>query len=504
MTRLAVVLTSLSLAVAASFVPGVAHAAPDRDLPVDENGLGPGEPGSMIPSGIDRGYVRPPIGTPTPPPVSHQISRIIFVNRCVGGCTFTKSPNGVSDAINNLTWLGGAQVGSTISISEFSHSEQVWQDTLACIRDVYLPYGVTITDVDPGAVPHHEAVLAGRAQELPINGALGVAVLGAGACAPADNVISFSFANNHGPTNNLSLAEAMCWTVAQESAHSYGLEHEFDCSDPLTYLDNCDGPKYFRNLNVSCGEFAAAPCVCGGSFQNSHERLTSTLGVGTLPPPPVVAISMPVDGSTVGGDFSVIATAVDQRGVHHIELFINGWKWGEIPGVWKKTSSYLLSLPPDVPPGVMDIEVRACGDAGACASETVRVTRGAPCADASTCNEGQRCDDAGRCLWDPPTGNQGDACSYNEFCTSDVCADVGGGQMACTTTCFGGPNDVCPDPYRCTAPGGAEGVCGIAVEDEGGCCSAGGAGSSTSALLFNVGLGTLVGLIAIRRRRKRS
>lgn len=499
MTRFAVILTSLTLASAASLP---ASAAPNRDLPVDENGLGPGEPGSMIPSGIDRGYVRPPIGTPTPPPVA-KVSGIIFVNRCVGGCTFTKSPNGVSDAINNLTWLGGADVGSTITISEFSHSEEIWQQTLACIRDVYMPYGVTVVDVDPGEVPHHEAVLAGRAQELPIGGALGVAPLGAGACQPADNVISFSFANNHGPTNNLSVAEAMCWTVAQESAHSFGLEHEFDCSDPLTYLDNCDGPKYFRDLDVPCGEFSERPCVCGGATQNSHQRLTATLGVGTLPPPPVVNISMPVDGSTVSGVFSVIATALDDRGVHHVELIINGWKWAELPGTWKKTTSYLLATPAELPDGVMDIEVRACGDAGACASDTVTVTRGAPCVDASSCNDGQRCE-AGKCFWDPPTGAQGDACTYNEFCTSNVCADLGGGQMGCTTTCFGGPNDVCPDPYECSAPGGQQGVCANPVEDEGGCCSTGRQSGGTSALLFNVGLGTLVGLIAIRRRRKRS
>jgi hypothetical protein len=112
--------------------------------------------------------------------------------------------------------------------------------------------------------------------------------------------------------------------------------------------------------------------------------------------------------------------------------------------------------------------------------------------------------DAGRCLWDPPSGNQGDPCTYDEFCTTGVCADVGGGTMACTSTCFGGPNDQCPDPYNCSAPGGAQGVCALPVEDDGGCCSAGGAGTGTSALLFNLGLGTLVGLIAIRRRRKRS
>jgi len=493
MIRFAVVLTSITITAGAAF-----GETPTGD---DAYALGPGEPGSMIPSGIDRGYVRPPLGTPVPPSTEH-VSKVIFVNPCRGGCTFTKSSPGVSDAINNLTWLGSAPQGSTITISEFSHPQEVWDATIACIRDVYLPYGVSVVDVDPGQVPHHEAVLAGRAQELPIAGALGVAPLGAGACAPADNVISFSFANNHGPTQNLSLAEAMCWTVAQESAHSYGLEHEFDCSDPLTYLDNCDGPKYFRDIDAPCGEFSERPCVCGGNAQNSHERLLGVLGMGQVTPPPVVNIGQPADGSTVNPGFSVFATAVDDRGVNHIDLYINGWKWAEIPGVWKKSSSYVLDIPGGVPDGVMNIEVRACNDTGSCGSDMIQVTRGQACGDASACRPGQKCE-AGACSWDPPVGVHGDACTYNEYCTTELCADIGGGQMACTSNCFGGVNDNCPDPLVCNAQSGQAGICATPPEEEEtGCCSAG--GSDAGSLAFNLGLGTLVGLIAIRRRRKRA
>jgi hypothetical protein len=144
---------------------------------------------------------------------------------------------------------------------------------------VYLPYGVTVTDVDPGQVPHHEAVLAGRGSELPINGALGVAPLGDGQCQPANNSLSFSFANAHTATASLTLAEAMCWTVSQEACRASALDHGFDCSDPLTYLDGC-GQKFFRNKAIQCGTFASAECACGSSTQNSHMRLTAALSVG--------------------------------------------------------------------------------------------------------------------------------------------------------------------------------------------------------------------------------
>jgi hypothetical protein len=495
MTRTAGVLSSLTLALAAT--AGVAVAGPaDPGAGVEP---GPGEPGSMIPSGLTRGYVQPPPGTP--PQVEHgSISKIIFVNRCVGGCTFTKSNPGFSDAVNNMTWLGSAPLGSTITISEFAHSEQVWQDTLECIRDVYSPYGVTVTDVDPSPASHHEAVLAGRGSELPIAGALGVAPLGGGQCSPANNVISFSFANAHTARPDLTLAQAMCWTVAQESAHSYGLDHEFDCSDPLTYLEGC-GPKFFRNKTILCGTFAPEECVCGGTAQNSHVRLTAILGVGTLPPPPDVAISMPTEGATVQAGFSVFATAIDRRGVSRVELWINGFKWTEVEGVFGKTSPYVLDVPASVPEGVMDLDVKAFNDLEVVGTARVTVTRGTPCAGAEACAVGQKCD-MGRCYWDPPTGEIGDACTYPQACLSNTCADVGGGSMACTTSCYGGPNDLCPAPFVCTAASGQQGLCGL-PPDEGGCCSVGGQGQSRTALLVNLVLGALVGLVVIGRRRRR-
>lgn len=494
MTRLAVVLSAFAVALPAS----VAVAEPGQDDPTRAE-PGPGEPGSMIPSGITRGYVQPPLGTPVPPAAHGDVSKIIFVNPCRGGCTFTKSTNGVSDAITNQTWLGSAPLGSTITISEFAHSQEVWDETIACIRDVYSPYGVTVTDIDPGQTPHHEAVLAGRGSELPIDGALGVAPLGSGNCQPANNVISFSFANAHGPTQSLTLPQAMCWTVAQESAHAYALDHEFDCSDPLTYLDGC-GQKFFRNKLIECGTYAAEDCVCGGEFQNSHSHLTAVLGVGTLPDPPTVNISMPVNDTTVIPGFSVFTTAIDRRGVKNIDLLINGWLWSTTEGVFGKTSSYVLSVPNAVPDGVMDVDVRACNDLDVCATQRVTVTRGAACASADACLAGQKCEE-GRCFWDPPTGEIGDDCTYSQFCTSNVCADTGG-QMQCTLSCFGGPNDVCPEETPCNAATGEEGVCADPV-DEGGCCSTTGAGNS-DVVLVNLGLGALIGLVVIRRRRRRT
>jgi len=61
---------------------------------------------------------------------------------------------------------------------------------------------------------------------------------------------------------------------------------------------------------------------------------------------------------------------------------------------------------------VIDIVVKAFDDIEIEGdSAMVTVTKGAPCASAATCLDGQKCD-AGKCYWDPPAGETGDACTY--------------------------------------------------------------------------------------------
>jgi hypothetical protein len=478
--------TTAALLVAIAAVPGVASASP----------------------GGSTGYVAAPSSAFVPTPHGGLVSDIIFINRCTGcpgptcGCVFMKSS--ISDATSNQTIIGGVDDGTAMTVTEFSHPQEVWDELMTCIRAVYSPYDVIITDVDPGQVPHHEAVVAGRGRDMMLQGVGGIAPLDSGTCEPQNNVISFSFANQYGGTvAGLSTAQQICWTVAQESAHAFGLDHALDCTDPLTYLytspsgGSC-GTRYFRNKLVDCGEDVARPCVCGGNKQNSHAKLLAVHGMGTIPPPPTVEVTMPVDGATVaaGTAFSVTANVVEPRGVNRVEVLINGHEWTEVEGQISR-NAYLLPVPAQVPDGVL----RGCNDLDACATDRITVTKGVACATADTCAAGQRCD-AGRCLWDPPVGAQGDACTYPEYCTSGVCADIGDGELACTESCFGGPNDQCPDGYECAAATGQMGVCAPPPIVDGCCLSDAGRSGGRQTLAVNLGLGGLVGLLVLRRRRR--
>src|SRR5439155_19771342 len=149
-----------------------------------------------------------------------------------------------------------------------------------------------------------------------------------------------------------------------------------------------------------------------------------------------------------------------------------------------------------VPDGVIDIVFKAFDDLEEKAeTATITVTKGAPCASASTCLAGQRCDQ-GKCFWDPPTGKTGDACTFNQFCVSEDCLQTDQGQY-CSQDCIVGVTDSCPMSFTCEGAQGGTGKCVKAVA-AGGCCSVGDDGKSAALLAL------LVGGVLGRRRRKKS
>jgi hypothetical protein len=154
---------------------------------------------------------------------------------------------------------------------------------VSCVAALYQPFGVVVTDVDPGSAPHFEAIVAGAPGEI---GASGIGGVSPFACGVIDNAITYSFANIYGSVQDI------CDTVAQESAHAFGLEHEYLCEDPMTYLTGC-GAKVFQDVDAPCGELAPRDCECGGPTQNSFQVLTDvfdgqgeddTTGTGEVDP----------------------------------------------------------------------------------------------------------------------------------------------------------------------------------------------------------------------------
>ena len=435
------------------------------------------------------------------------ISNIIFLDRCVGGCTVHSG--GINDARTTTSTIPHGGDSASYTVSEFAYSDDDWNAVVACVKETYAPYNVMVTDVDPGpAVTQHKAIVAGTPDEIGEPGdVLGVAPgIGQGAdCEPANNVVSFSFANAHPPS---LIPLGLCATIAQESAHSFGLDHAFDCSDPMTYLPAC-GQQFFRNKEMDCGEYAARSCRCGGNAEDPHVRLLAIFGQGTPPPAPVVMVGFPTDGATVTNNFSVIVTnATDKRGIARLELWLNGYKWAEVPGRKpdQQEGTYTLVAPGNVPDGIIDIEVKAFDDLETSSSAKLTVTKGDACTSAATCLAGQSCD-AGKCEWATPTGQLGDTCTYDQFCLNDAtCQDDGTGVKSCSTSCFTTVATDCPANFSCVAAdsNSNSGFC-FAGTGGGGCCRVGTESNDPRQLAGQLGLGALVlGFVVLRRRRQRA
>jgi hypothetical protein len=433
------------------------------------------------------------------------ISPVIYLERCRGGCTVTKSTT--NDAQAGLTIL--PQTPGVHPVTEFLSSDGMpgaaadaeWNALVACVKEVYSPYAVEVTDVKPTSGTYHMAIVAGFPSELGFGeDILGVAPLSP-SCQALDNVMSFSFANAHGPTlrvNNL------CWTAAQESAHAFGLDHTIKfldgtstCNDPMTYQIDCGGTRFFRNAPAKCGEFNERACRCG-TTQNSHKKLIDTFGIGTPtygnPSAAFMAGNDPLSGL-------VMALAGSRRGVTKVELLVNGFPWASAKGAdfalggQPNPAPYSLVWPPTLPDGISDFAIRAHDDLGAFTdSPPITRTKGAPCTSADTCAQGQRCD-AGRCLWDPPTLEVGDACDYAQECKSLSC--VGTDPKICSQECNPDEDEnTCPAGLSCSELGPGTGVC--FPESGGGCCSA-----SRGTPWAGIASSALVLVLVMRRRRRR-
>ncbi len=203
------------------------------------------------------------------------VSRTIYLNR--SGITVMP---GASDARTNHSSL----VTAKATIPEWNRSETLWTETVSCLRDIYAPFDVEITETDPGDAPHIEAVFGGSGPLLKLPRAGGVSPMST-RCNVVEHSIVFIF------TEDLpESSKTICEVAAQEIAHSYGLDHELLASDPMTYLSYA-GKRAFQDTLADCGEVSARACGVPGyascrAKQNSYELLLERLGPAQEQPDP--------------------------------------------------------------------------------------------------------------------------------------------------------------------------------------------------------------------------
>ncbi|MEO8699496.1 MAG: Ig-like domain-containing protein [Kofleriaceae bacterium] len=245
----------------------------------------------------------------------HAKSRVIYLNRWGG----TLKP-GVNDSRKNTSSIVPAQV----QLDGWDVTDAMWNETVACMRAMWGRFDVDITDLDPGdSVQHIEAMFGDSPTKVGLGANVGGVAPMAVDCSTVENSIVFTF------TKNLpKKAQIVCEVMSQEIGHSYGLDHELEASDPMTYLSYTHA-RTFQDREVACGESVARPCGVAShscrAKQNTVDVLYERLGpAGADHDAPAVNISDPVDGATVAPGFVVVADASDNIGVVSVELYVDG------------------------------------------------------------------------------------------------------------------------------------------------------------------------------------
>jgi uncharacterized protein (TIGR03382 family) len=428
--------------------------------------------------------VQPPRARTTGKPVPRtaqfaQVSHLIYMNNCLpNGCTVYP---GSDDSLTQRSSIPQSQS----HLAAWAWGQSNWTQLVQCVTNMYSPFDIQITDVDPGpSVPHFELMVGGNSTDVGIQGAGGVAPFIPCDGQLQDNVISFVFAAE---TQDL---DYLCWAASQETSHVFGLDHEMNANDPMTYLSPPVKKPGFQNQATPCGEYQDRTCWCGNPTQNSAQYLMDTFGPANLTPA-TITIDSPADGAWVKPGFTIHATAMSQLSVLSGALAIDGTNAQNVGA-----PPLVFNAPATLTAGDHMISVSATDSDGRNFSAQITVHVVATCGGGEGCSSSDFKCLGGYCL---PNANQpgglGATCSDPSSCITGNCASDGTNQL-CTAQCD--PGNACPSGFTCDTSTNGGGVCWPAPGSKnGGGCATSGPGSPLFAL------GSLGALLAFVRRRRR-
>lgn len=172
--------------------------------------------------------------------------------------------------------LTSSIIDAPVQVPAWTVSDEVWDETVTCLRNVYAPFDVAFTTEDPGDVPHLSGVFGGSPVDFgfPRTNA-GMSPFRAD-CAVIPNAMVFVFTDILPPD-----AATACRIMAQELGHSFGLDHTLAEGDPMS-VQTIEGEPMFMDEEVACGESTPRPCGLPGRTcrekQNSYALLQERLG----------------------------------------------------------------------------------------------------------------------------------------------------------------------------------------------------------------------------------
>jgi MYXO-CTERM domain-containing protein len=403
-----------------------------------------------------------------------SVSRKLYLNDCKpSGCTVTP---GTDSSLTDRSSIPE----TTVVLDPYNHSQAHWDMLVACVKKTFEPFTIEVVTANPGStVPHFEVMIGCSDTQLhPQLSAGGVAPY-VSCGAQRSNGLSFVF-----PTTTSDL-EYLCGAVVQEATHVWGLDHELDAKDPMTYLQ-LGSLKRFQNNSADCGESTPRSCRCGGPKQNSFKYMIDTFGLNPGLAPAAIEITSPKANAFVKPGFEVTLTSTGPVDLIKADIKIGTALAGTATDAPYKVTTPLMGMPI----GKQTLSVAATDFAERPVTASIEVHVMQSCAGGAACAEGKCLGDV--CYPDKEVaGGLGASCTTAEECSTGSC--IGDGTVSyCTAQCD--PGLSCPGGFDCVETGGGAGVCWPAQSEGGGCSTSG----KPSYLLVGLGLA----LLALRRRRR--
>lgn len=179
---------------------------------------------------------------------------------------------GDDDAAGGISSVLANAANKRIKTRGFTGGDARWKSVVTCVRKLFAPFDVVVTDKRPSDDRFMMVVVGGKPADIGVTDGHHVSGLAPfnGSVIPRAVVFAFAATLDNEP-------RAVCETIAMEVAHAYGLDHEYLCKDVMTYLRGC-GPKTFVDADAPCGESKQRNCESGANTQNSFRRLVEVLG----------------------------------------------------------------------------------------------------------------------------------------------------------------------------------------------------------------------------------
>lgn len=183
---------------------------------------------------------------------------------------------GIDDAPRGVSSVLASASGKPAKLPGWKGSNAAWTKLVACVRGLFAPFAVEVTDEPPSHRDYVLVAVGGKPADIGVkNKRVGGLAPFNGDVIPVPVVFAFSAALRHD-------VRAICETIGMEVAHAYGLDHGYECKDVMTYLTGC-GAKKFVDKNVRCGEKKPRDCEGGATTQNSYRHLVNVLGSRSRP-----------------------------------------------------------------------------------------------------------------------------------------------------------------------------------------------------------------------------